>query len=154
MFQMNQRYLEKSVGGFWVESLPLLYKRFKMYTIKVESHFNAAHNLRGYQGKCEKLHGHNWKVEVEIQAKKLNKIEMVCDFKIVKKNLESVLRKLDHSYLNKNPFFKKHNPTSERIAEFIYNSLKKSLRSKLFSLKSVSVWETQSCSATYREDNG
>lgn len=124
-----------------------------MYTIKVESSFSAAHNLRGYRGKCEKLHGHNWKVEVDISSSELNTIEVVCDFKVVKKKLEAALKNLDHAYLNEIPYFRKHNPTSEKIAEFIFNNLKKKLKSKLFTLKSVSVWETQSCSATYTQDH-
>jgi len=117
-----------------------------MYNIKVEADFSSAHNLRGYKGKCEDLHGHNWKVMVEIEKETLDKIGMVMDFKFVKKELNKVLDKLDHKYLNKIPYFKKVNPTSESIAEYIFNLLKK----KIPSLKSVTVWESQNCRAAYR----
>lgn len=123
-----------------------------MYMIKVRSHFSAAHNLRGYRGKCEKLHGHNWKVEVEISSYQLNNISMVCDFKEIEKKLEKVLQKLDHSYLNKLPFFKKNNPTSEKIAEFIFSELKKLIKAKKLILKRISVWETENTCAIFDEE--
>ncbi len=123
-----------------------------MYAIKVQSYFSAAHNLRGYRGRCERLHGHNWKVEAEIASGELNNISMVCDFKEVKKKMEKVLNKLDHSYLNKLPYFKKNNPTSEKIAEFIYYNLKKSIKDKNLFLKGVLVWETNDSCAIFSEE--
>ncbi len=124
-----------------------------MYAAKVQSHFSAAHNLRGYAGKCEKLHGHNWQVQVEVAADSLNKLGMVCDFKEIKQRLEKVLRVLDHAYLNKLPFFKKNNPTSEKIAEFIFYKLKKLIKEKNLLLKKVSVWETGSSCAIFGEED-
>jgi 6-pyruvoyltetrahydropterin/6-carboxytetrahydropterin synthase len=118
-----------------------------MYSIKVEANFSAAHNLRGYKGKCEELHGHNWKIEVVAEKNKLDKIGMVLDFKYLKNELNKVLEELDHDYLNKHPYFKKVNPTSENIAKYIYDSLK----SKVKSLKSVVVWESENSSATFYE---
>lgn len=123
-----------------------------MYVIKIQAYFSAAHNLRGYQGKCEKLHGHNWKVEVEIGARQLDKLGMVCDFKEAKKKLNQVLSDMDHAYLNKLPYFKKNNPTSEKIAEFIYLNLKKLFSRKALILKKVSVWETENSQATFSEE--
>ncbi|MBN2097952.1 MAG: 6-carboxytetrahydropterin synthase QueD [Candidatus Omnitrophica bacterium] len=123
----------------------------KLYSIKVDSPFSAAHNLRGYCGKCEKLHGHNWQVEVELAAEKLNSLAMVCDFKDIKKQLAKVLQKLDHQMLNKLPYFKKNNPTSEKIAEFIFYELKQAIKAKGIMLKLVRVWETASSSATFSE---
>lgn len=120
-----------------------------MYIVKVQSYFSAAHNLRGYQGRCEKLHGHNWKVEAEIGSEKLNKLSMVCDFKEIKQKLDRVLKNLDHGYLNELSFFKKHNPTSEKIAEFIYYKLKKTLKDKTLFLRKVVVWETQNSCALF-----
>ena len=125
----------------------------KTYVIKVHSHFSAAHNLRGYKGKCEQLHGHNWKAQVSIASFQLNKLDMVCDFKEVKEKLDKVLAKLDHNYLNKLPYFKKNNPTSEKIAEFIYYGLKKLVKDKNISLKEVCVWETQTQQASFSEDD-
>ena len=125
-----------------------------MYTIKVQSSFSSAHNLRGYQGKCEKLHGHNWKVEVEISSCRLNKLSMVCDFKEAKNKLEKVIAPLDHTYLNKQAYFVKNNPTSEKLAEFIYYELKKLFKGKSPSLKKVSVWETETSQAIFSEEGG
>ncbi|MBN3038220.1 MAG: 6-carboxytetrahydropterin synthase QueD [Candidatus Omnitrophica bacterium] len=124
-----------------------------MYAIRVQAHFNAAHNLRGYHGKCERLHGHNWKVEVELTATGLNKIGMVCDFKKVKEKLQSVLKKLDHCHLNRIAFFKKNNPTSENIAEFIFVNIKKEIKDKRLRLKEVCVWETETSCAVFGEED-
>ena len=118
-----------------------------MYSIKVESHFSSAHNLRGYKGKCESLHGHNWSVEAVARAKKLDTTGMVMDFTVIKAALKRVLEPLDHTYLNNIPYFKKVNPTSEHIARYIYARLKP-LVPGLFS---VTVWESENASATYHE---
>ena len=119
-----------------------------MYKLKVESGFSSAHNLRGYKGKCEELHGHNWKVVLEAGSSKLDKTGMVLDFKFLKSSLNAVLEKLDHKYLNKIPYFRKINPTSENIARYIYESLKK----KIPEIVSVTVWESEKARATYYED--
>lgn len=118
-----------------------------MYSIKIESYFSAAHFLRGYSGKCEELHGHNWKVEVVVQAKKLDKTGMVLDFKDLKTELNKVLEKLDHKCLNNISYFKKVNPTSENIAQYIYKNLKFAVPN----LKSVTVWESHNSCASYYE---
>jgi 6-pyruvoyltetrahydropterin/6-carboxytetrahydropterin synthase len=116
-----------------------------MYSIKVESYFSAAHNLRAYKGKCESLHGHNWKVEALVTRSQPDKTGMVLDFGDLKIKLNNILEKLDHKYLNDIPYFKKVNPTSENIARYIYDSLK----SQVLSLESVTVWENNTSSATY-----
>jgi 6-pyruvoyltetrahydropterin/6-carboxytetrahydropterin synthase len=116
-----------------------------VYKIKVEADFSSAHNLRGYKGKCETLHGHNWKVEAVVAKDKLDKIGLVLDFKYLKNKLHKVLEKLDHKYLNKLPYFKKNNPTSENIAKYIYDSLKPQVPG----LDAVTVWESENCAATY-----
>lgn len=116
-----------------------------MYKIKVEADFSSAHNLRGYKGKCEELHGHNWKVELAAGSKKLDKIGMVLDFRFLKDKLNSVLDKLDHKYLNNLDYFKKINPTSENIAKYIYESL----RDKVPGLVSITVWESEKSCAIY-----
>jgi 6-pyruvoyltetrahydropterin/6-carboxytetrahydropterin synthase len=118
-----------------------------MYSIRIEGNFSSAHNLRGYKGKCEELHGHNWKVEVVVSNDLLDKTGMLLDFKYLKKKLNSILDKLDHRYLNSLESFKKVNPTSENIARFIFDNLK----TKIPGLKSVTVWENSSCSATYEQ---
>jgi 6-pyruvoyltetrahydropterin/6-carboxytetrahydropterin synthase len=116
-----------------------------MYEVVVEDSFSAAHYLREYEGNCEKLHGHNWKVQVCVRKRRLNKLGMVVDFRELKKELKKVLSILDHSYLNELAYFKKRNPTTENIAQFIFKKL--SAKIKIFS---VSVWEAESCFARYR----
>jgi 6-pyruvoyltetrahydropterin/6-carboxytetrahydropterin synthase len=116
-----------------------------MYSIKVESTFSSAHNLRGYKGKCEELHGHNWRVEAVIKSTRLDKAGMLIDFTIVKKHLVCVLEDLDHKYLNTVPYFKKVNPTSENMAYYIF----KKLRSRGLKVAAVTVWENATSAATY-----
>ena len=119
-----------------------------MYKLKVEAYFSAAHKLRGYKGKCEELHGHNWKVEMAVASKDLDRIGMVADFKKLKGALNSVSDKLDHKYLNNLAVFKEINPTSENIAKYIYEQVKL----KLPKVKSVTVWESENSSAAYDEE--
>lgn len=118
-----------------------------MYSVKVEANFSSAHNLRGYKGKCEELHGHNWKVEVVLAKEQLDKIGMVADFKYIRMKLNYVLDKLDHKYLNKITYFKKVNPTSENIAKYIYDQV---TRLGLV-VRLVTVWENATSCATYEE---
>ncbi|TRZ82094.1 6-carboxytetrahydropterin synthase QueD [bacterium] len=120
------------------------------YRVKVESYFSAAHRLRGYKGKCESLHGHNWKVEVSIVAGSLDRTGLLIDFKKAKAILKRVLGVLDHAFINEIPYFKKYNPTSEIVAEYIFNNYKKKIKPPLV-LESVSVWETPGSCATYYE---
>ncbi|MDD5137138.1 MAG: 6-carboxytetrahydropterin synthase QueD [Candidatus Omnitrophica bacterium] len=116
-----------------------------MFEIKVKADFSAAHNLREYEGKCERLHGHNWAVEAVFRYKTLDRNGLAVDFKIAKAALKGAVEDLDHSYLNERPFFKKKNPTSENIAKFIYDSLRKKIRS----IYSVAVWENERSCAVY-----
>jgi 6-pyruvoyltetrahydropterin/6-carboxytetrahydropterin synthase len=118
-----------------------------LYSIKVEAGFSSAHNLRGYKGRCEDLHGHNWKVEAVVSSRTLDKTGMVLDFKFLKRELFNILDKLDHKYLNNIPYFKKINPTSENISRYIYFKLK----ARKLDIKSVTVWENSSSCATYEE---
>ena len=118
-----------------------------MYSLKAEGNFSSAHNLRQYKGRCEELHGHNWKVEVVLIQDSLDKAGMVMDFKCIKNELNTLLDKLDHKYLNNIPYFKKVNPTSENIAKYLYVALKK----KILALYSVTVWESDNSAATYYE---
>ncbi|MCX5703560.1 MAG: 6-carboxytetrahydropterin synthase QueD [Candidatus Omnitrophica bacterium] len=119
-----------------------------MYSIKVEADFSSAHNLRGYKGKCEALHGHNWKVEAVVAGVQLDKAGMLLDFKNLELRLNRILDRLDHKYLNNIPYFKKVNPTSENIARYIYDNLKRQVPA----LASVTVWESEKSCATYYEE--
>lgn len=122
-----------------------------MYELSVLSEFSSAHNLRGYEGRCESLHGHNWRVEVIVASARLNKIGIASDFKKLKKTVHAITDELDHRHLNTLSFFKKVNPTSENIARYIFSKVKPRLRKELVSLKSVSVWESENSKATYYE---
>lgn len=118
-----------------------------MYTITVQTEFSAAHRLTGYRGKCENLHGHNWTVSVTVCCGKLDKNGMVMDFASLKKMVSSELEKLDHVFLNELSCFQDKNPTSENIARFIYDSLKKKCKGVI----KVTVWETAASCASYEE---
>ena len=121
-----------------------------MFEVAVVMDFSAAHNLRGYKGKCETLHGHNWKVEVTLQARRTDKIGMAEDFGAIKAVLGEVLEGLDHRYLNELAPFKKTNPTSENIAQWVFQQMSRRGRRGL-KVARVKVWETERSSATYFE---
>ncbi len=123
-----------------------------MYEIAVESHFDAAHFLRGYQGKCEALHGHRFRVVARISAAGLDDAGMAYDFTELKKHLNDILDKFDHTCLNEVPPFDEINPSSEHLATTIYNELKKKLALPPVSISSVEVWESPQSCATYRPD--
>ncbi|GAB6183521.1 6-carboxytetrahydropterin synthase QueD [Thermodesulfovibrio hydrogeniphilus] len=122
-----------------------------MYRLKILSGFDAAHQLRGYKGKCENLHGHNWKVEVNVLSESLNEIGIAIDFKELKRVTEEVLSLLDHSFLNQIPPFDKINPSSENIARWLYSALKEKLQNYPVVLESITVWESDYAAATYFE---
>ena len=123
-----------------------------MYELRVVSFFSGAHFLRGYKGKCESLHGHNWKVELFVKNKYLNDTGLVIDFKELKTMLSSILDKLDHKNLNNVRFFKKKNPSSENIARFIYSELAPLVEKKKSKLLRVTVWEQRDSAASYFEE--
>ncbi len=120
-----------------------------MYEIRVSSSFAAAHQLRNYGGKCERLHGHNWKVEVTVSALELNQVGLAIDFKEVKNTLGEVLSKFDHQNLNELDMFEKENPSSENVARWIYTELSALLSSHGVTVGKISVWESDSCCASY-----
>ena len=125
-----------------------------MYELTIDTHFSSAHNLREYGGACERLHGHNWRVRVTVEAGKLDRLGMVLDFKVLKEKTEKVVERLDHNYLNEVPPFDKENgknPTAENLAEFIFGELKKALDDGNVRLKRVKVWESEKAAAEYYE---
>jgi 6-pyruvoyltetrahydropterin/6-carboxytetrahydropterin synthase len=122
-----------------------------MYTISVEQHFDAAHALRGYQGKCEALHGHRFRVVVRVKASKLDNIGLAYDFIELKGKLKAVLEQFDHSLLNDVPPFDKLNPSSENIASTIYGEMKSALKEAPVIIDSVEVWESPESGVEYRE---
>ena len=121
-----------------------------MYELTVSSGFSAAHNLREYEGRCERLHGHNYEVEASFTADKLAENGLAVDFGVLKKALKKALDELDHKYLNDDVgFFQKNNPSAENIAFFIHEMLKKNVKEAKVS--KVSVWESSGAKASYYE---
>jgi 6-pyruvoyltetrahydropterin/6-carboxytetrahydropterin synthase len=120
-----------------------------MYELKIETRFSSAHNLRGYQGVCESLHGHNWRVEIFVKSSELNDIGLVIDFRELKSFTKEVVDKLDHKYLNEIDHFKQINPSSENIAKYIYSELEGKLKAHNVILTKVTVYESLNSSASY-----
>ena len=117
-----------------------------MYRLRIESTFDAAHKLVGYEGKCARLHGHSWKVEVFVTGGESDEIGMVVDFGILRERLKEITEKLDHNFLN--DFKEIGNPTSENIVKYIFRNLKlpEGVR-----LEKVRVWESPSSWCEYYE---
>ena len=122
-----------------------------MYELRIVAHFAAAHQLRGFHGKCEDLHGHNWKVEVHVRGSRLGEDGLLVDFRDVKKATENVLDGLDHKFLNELDPFREINPSSENIAHYIYDRLTRELNHEEVKMSRVTVWESETASATYTE---
>jgi 6-pyruvoyltetrahydropterin/6-carboxytetrahydropterin synthase len=123
-----------------------------VYEVYVKTHFSAAHALVGYDGNCARMHGHNWIVEVYVQCKKLNEIGIGLDFRDIKAAVKKVLSDLDHYNLNELPTFKRINPTSENIAQFLYAEIGKMLNSEYVRISKVKVCETPGAGAYYWEE--
>jgi len=122
------------------------------YEIHVKADFSAAHCLRGYEGNCERVHGHNWTVEVFVRCMRLNEIGIGIDFRDVKKSLSQVVEKLDHCHLNDLHEFREMNPTSENVARFIYRELSARINSGAVKVSKVKVSETPGAGVYYQED--
>lgn len=123
-------------------------KGIKLYHLIVEDWFSSAHQLREYQGKCENLHGHNWKVELEVCGEELGSVGMLMDFGDLKKILKGIMDTLDHKFLNELEPFDKINPTSELIAKYIADTADEMLAKGVHVYK-VTVWESEKCRASY-----
>lgn len=120
-----------------------------MFEIQAESMFSAAHHLLNYEGKCENQHGHNWKVVVSVRGTELNDAGILVDFKILKKELNTVLDLIDHKDLNETEYFKGKSPSSERIAKFIFDKMSE----KFSQIYYAAVWETPTSCAIYYGEN-
>jgi 6-pyruvoyltetrahydropterin/6-carboxytetrahydropterin synthase len=123
-----------------------------MYEVSVDETFAAAHNLRNYRGKCENLHGHNYKVRVTLAGKELDSVGLLYDFVHLKQAIQGVIRSLDHTYLNELPPFDVLNPSAENIARYIYDETAKQLPKAAngAGIASITVWESDVTAATYR----
>jgi 6-pyruvoyltetrahydropterin/6-carboxytetrahydropterin synthase len=134
-----------------MSSADLPYWSLAMYQLKIITSFAAAHNLRSYQGDCENLHGHNWRVEVVVTARELDKAGLGIDFKTLKAETNTLLKTLDHKYLNELVPFTELSPSSENIARFIFQELGKSLNNDNVTIDMVTVWESDAACASYYE---
>ncbi len=120
-----------------------------MFEISVFSHFSAAHQLRHLRGRCEELHGHNWKIEATVKARRIGKEGVTIDFGILKQKLGEVLASLDHTHLNDHPYFRRREPSSENIARFVFDRLRASLERYPVTLERVTAWESETACATF-----
>ncbi|MGH9374571.1 MAG: 6-carboxytetrahydropterin synthase QueD [Terriglobia bacterium] len=121
-----------------------------MFEVSVEYSFSAGHALRQYKGKCENIHGHNYKVRVTVEGEKLNRAGLLVDFSELKANLRALIDRLDHQFLNDLKPFDEVNPSAENLAQYISDGMGSRLQGPDMRLRSVTVWETDSSSATYR----
>jgi len=122
-----------------------------MYRLKICTSFASAHNLMHYQGECENLHGHNWKVEVSVEAVELDRAGLGIDFKILKSETNTLLKTLDHKYLNELQPFRDTSPSSENIARYVYSELSSRLNNENIRVVCVTVWESDFACASYYE---
>jgi len=124
-----------------------------MYELIIESEFSAAHRLREYDGACENLHGHNWRVELVVAGEQLGNLGMLMDFRDLKRILNEILDRFDHAYLNDLPEFQAQNPTTENIARLVYHTCAGRLPAGI-RVSSVAVWESAKAGARYSESAG
>ena len=122
------------------------------YTLKIVTDFAAAHTLRDYPGACSRMHGHNWKVEVEVSAAELDKTGMGLDFRLIRQTTEAIIERYDHQYLNEIAPFDTLNPTAENIAATIYRAVCEQLNDDRVRVSATTVWETDRACARYSED--
>jgi 6-pyruvoyltetrahydropterin/6-carboxytetrahydropterin synthase len=113
------------------------------YTLKIVTDFASAHTLRDYPGACSRMHGHNWKVEVEAVATELDDVGMGIDFKTLKKVTRQITDELDHRYLNEIAPFDRINPTAENIASFIFQGVSDLINNERVTISAVTLWETE-----------
>jgi 6-pyruvoyltetrahydropterin/6-carboxytetrahydropterin synthase len=122
-----------------------------MFQVSVEETFSAGHALRGYKGKCENPHGHNYRVRVEVEGEQLDSIGLLFDFGDLKRILRELIGDIDHKFLNDQAPFDAINPSAENIAKFLYDEASKQMRGMSHGprIKGITVWETDETSATY-----
>jgi 6-pyruvoyltetrahydropterin/6-carboxytetrahydropterin synthase len=122
-----------------------------MFEVTIEQTFAAGHALRNYRGKCENVHGHNYRCQVTLEGEKLDHTGLLMDFVALKKALQTVIDRLDHQWLNDYPPFDVLNPSAENIAKYIYDEVLKGIAADTeVRVGSVRLWETDTSSATYR----
>ena len=121
------------------------------FEVMIERNFSSAHQLRGYKGKCENLHGHNYKIEIYARGRELNKIGLLVDFVELKEAADDLVTYLDHKNLNElEPFVSEQNPSAENVARFILERLAKRLNDERVEIYKVRCFETPTSVATYQ----
>jgi 6-pyruvoyltetrahydropterin/6-carboxytetrahydropterin synthase len=122
-----------------------------MFEISVDESFAAGHSLRNYRGKCEKVHGHNYKVRVTLEGETLNAAGLLVDFTELKRVLHAVIERLDHEFLNDIPPFDQLNPSAENMAKYFHDEISRGLATEAgVRVANVRIWETDTSIATYR----
>jgi 6-pyruvoyltetrahydropterin/6-carboxytetrahydropterin synthase len=124
-----------------------------MFEVTIEETFAAGHALRNYRGKCENVHGHNYRCQVTLAGPQLDSTGLLVDFVELKKVVHAVLDRMDHQWLNDFPPFNVLNPSAENIARYIYDQVSEGLKARNgVRIGSVRLWETDTASATYRPE--
>jgi 6-pyruvoyltetrahydropterin/6-carboxytetrahydropterin synthase len=123
-----------------------------MFEVTKKASFSAAHFLRGYNGACARLHGHNWQIEVVVRAGRVDSMGMVIDFMDLGRAMNELLEKVDHRNLNEIPPFDETNPTSENLAAWFHQELTRRLEPHGIAPHLVRIWEMPDCSAAYWKD--
>ena len=119
------------------------------YLLRTHAHFCASHQLHGYEGDCVRLHGHNYRVEVEVEASELDEIGLGMDFREIRAAAETVAGELDHRHLNELEPFEGVNPSAEHIAAHFYRRLSRMLDRPAVRVRAVTIHETERCSVRY-----
>ena len=120
-----------------------------MYEVTIIKSFSSAHLLAQIGGKCEELHGHNFKVEVTVSAPDLKEMGLLIDFRVVKKWLSEILDQMDHKHLNELPFFSGINPSAENIAKYIYDEMELKVKTSGVNVARIKIWESENAAVTY-----
>lgn len=123
-----------------------------MFELKVVTHFSAAHQLKAFRGACEALHGHNWKIEAYVTSHSLDDAGVVVDFRELKAALRTVMKTLDHTFLNDLSAFKGTNPSSENIARYVAEQLAQQISGAQVRVSRVTAWESENACATFYPD--
>ena len=124
-----------------------------MFEVMIERHFSSAHQLRGYKGKCENLHGHNYKIEIYARGRELNEIGLLVDFVELKEAADEVVNFLDHRNINElPPFDDQLNPSAENLARFILERVARRVGDERVQIYKVRCFETPTSVATYIAD--
>jgi len=122
-----------------------------LYEVTIKQSFSAAHTLKDIGSMCEKLHGHNFVVEVTVSSSQLTDAGILIDFKILREWTEELLRELDHRYLNEVDYFKNINPSAENIAKLIFDRIAEKAKRHNLDMSQVTVWESEDARASYSE---